>query len=59
MDRFLLIFGIIVFFFSFVFLIFNFVGDYDSMIMVISVLVMLNASIAIGISELLSRTKGR
>lgn len=59
MDRFLFIFGLIVFFFSFVFLIFNFIGDFDSMVMVISILVMLNASIAIGISELLLRTNGK
>lgn len=49
--------GIAVFFFSFIFFVMNFFTDYDGLAMIISVLVMLNASIAIGVSEILSRTK--
>ncbi|MCG1021235.1 hypothetical protein [Sutcliffiella horikoshii] len=57
MDRFLFIFGIIVFFLSFIFFVMNFFSDFESTIMVGSVLIMLNASIAIGVSEILTRTK--
>jgi uncharacterized membrane protein YhhN len=57
LERFLFIFGIIVFFFSFIFFVMNFFSDYESAAMVGSVLVMLNASIAIGVSEILARTK--
>lgn len=57
MDRFLFIFGIIVFFLSFIFFVMNFISDYESTTMVGSVLVMLNASIAICVSEILTRTK--
>jgi uncharacterized membrane protein len=57
MERFIFLFGILVFFFSFIFFVMNFVGDYDGIAMVISVLAMLNASIAIGVSEILTRLK--
>jgi hypothetical protein len=57
MERFIFIFGILVFFFSFIFFVMNFVGDYDGVAMVISVFAMLNASIAIGVSEILTRLK--
>ncbi|KPB03095.1 MULTISPECIES: hypothetical protein [unclassified Bacillus (in: firmicutes)] len=57
MDRFLFVFGIIVFFFSFIFFVMNFFSDYEGTTMVGSLLVMLNAGIAIGVSEILSRTK--
>lgn len=57
MDRFLFIFGIIVLFFSFIFFVMNLFSDFESTFMVGSVLVMLNASIAIGVSEILTRTK--
>ncbi len=57
MDRFLFIFGIIVFFISFIFFVMNFFSDFDSTLMVGSVLVMLNASIAIGVSEILMKVK--
>lgn len=57
MDRFLFIFGIVVFFFSFIFFVLNFIGEYDDIAMIISVFAMLNASIAIGVSEILTRTK--
>jgi hypothetical protein len=35
----------------------NFIGEYDGIAMIISVFAMLNASIAIGVSEILTRTK--
>ncbi|RXJ04416.1 hypothetical protein DS745_03255 [Anaerobacillus alkaliphilus] len=57
MDRFLFIFGIVVFFFSFISFVMNFIGEYEGIAMVISVFAMLNASIAIGVSEILARTK--
>ena len=57
MDRFLFLFGIVVFFFSFIFFILNFFTEYDGTAMIFTVLAMLNASIAIGVSEILSRTK--
>jgi hypothetical protein len=57
MDRFLFIFGIVVLFFSFIFFVMNFIGEYDGIAMFISVFAMLNASIAIGVSEILTRTK--
>lgn len=57
MDRLLFIFGIVVFFFSFIFFVMNFFAEYNGLAMIISVLVMLNASIAIGVSEILLRTK--
>lgn len=57
MDRFLFIFGIIVFFLSFIFFVMNLISDFESTVMVGSVLFMLNASIAIGVSEILTRTK--
>jgi uncharacterized membrane protein len=57
MERFIFLFGLIVFFFSFIFFVMNFVGDYDGVAMVISVFAMLNASIAIGVSEILTRLK--
>ncbi|WP_169749080.1 hypothetical protein [Ornithinibacillus californiensis] len=57
MERFIFLFGILVFFFSFIFFVMNFIGDYDGVAMVISVFAMLNASIAIGVSEILTRVK--
>lgn len=57
MDRILFVFGILVFFFSFIFFVMNFIGEYDGMAMIISIFAMLNSSIAIGVSEILSRTK--
>ncbi|KIL42725.1 hypothetical protein KP77_33550 [Jeotgalibacillus alimentarius] len=35
----------------------NFVGDYEGIVFITSVLVMLNAAIAIGVSEVLGRLK--
>ncbi|MGD6873084.1 hypothetical protein ACQCU1_12975 [Sutcliffiella horikoshii] len=57
MDRLLFIFGLIVFFISFIFFVMNFVTDYEDTTMVGSVLVMLNAGIAMGVAEILNRTK--
>ncbi len=57
MDRVLFVFGILVFFFSFIFFVINFIGEYDGITMIIAIFAMLNASIAIGVSEILSRTK--
>ncbi|MDX1805866.1 MAG: hypothetical protein R3267_02415 [Paenisporosarcina sp.] len=57
MDRVLFVFGILVFFFSFIFFVMNFIGEYDGITMIIAIFAMLNASIAIGVSEILSRTK--
>lgn len=57
MERLLFVFGIIVFFISFIFFIMNFFTDYDSTAMIGSVLIMLNASIAMCVSEILTRIK--
>jgi len=57
LDRILFVFGILVFFISFIFFVMNFIGEYDGTTMIISIFAMLNASIAIGVSEILSRTK--
>lgn len=55
MDRFLLAFGLIVFVISFIFLVMSFVGEYDGQTFIVSVLVMLNSSIAICVSEILNK----
>ncbi|QOY34689.1 hypothetical protein AWH56_018445 [Anaerobacillus isosaccharinicus] len=57
MDRFLFVFGILVFFFAFIFFVMSFFAEHDGVAMVISIFAMLNASIAIGVSEILARTK--
>jgi uncharacterized membrane protein YhhN len=57
MDRFLFVFGVIVFFFSFVFFVMNFFTNYEDTTMIGSVLIMLNASIAMCVSEILTRIK--
>jgi len=57
MDRFLFVFGIVVFAISLFILVMNFIGDYDGQALIMSVFGMLNASIAIGISEILSNMK--
>lgn len=57
MDRVLFVFGILIFFFSLMFFVMNFIGSYDGIVMIISLFGMLNAGIAIGVSELLNRTK--
>lgn len=55
MDRFLLAFGLIVFVISFIFMVMNFVGEYGGQGFIVSILVMLNASIAICVSEILNK----
>jgi hypothetical protein len=46
MDRFLLAFGLIVFGISFIFMVMNFVGEYNGEGFIVSIFGMLNASIA-------------
>ena len=57
MDRFLLIFGIVVFAISLIFLIMNFIGEYNELTLIVSIFGMLNASVAIGVSEIISTIK--
>ncbi len=57
MDRFLLILGFVVFASSLVTLVMNFIGEYEGTTLIASVLGILNASIAIGVSEILSHVK--
>ncbi|MFS1515355.1 hypothetical protein V1503_02380 [Bacillus sp. SCS-151] len=57
MERFLFLFGIIVLAFSAIFFVMIFIGEYDGATLIMSVLGMLNGSIAIGVSEILGRLK--
>ena len=57
MDRFLLIFGIVVFAISLIFFIMNFIGEYNELSLIVSIFGMLNASVAIGVSEIISTVK--
>ena len=57
MDRFLFIFGIVVFAISLIFLIMNFIGEYDGQTLIVSIFEMLNASVAMGVSEIISTVK--
>ena len=57
MDRFLFIIGIVVFAISLFILVMNFIGDYNGQALIVSVFGMLNAGIAIGVSEILSKMK--
>ena len=57
MDRFLLIFGIVVFAISLIFFIMNFIGEYNDLALIVSIFGMLNASVAIGVSEIISTVK--
>ncbi|WP_138420861.1 hypothetical protein [Aquibacillus sediminis] len=59
MDKFLFIFGIIVFVFCLIFFVMNFLGEYDGMILLGTVFGMLNASIAMGVSEILRALKSK
>lgn len=54
MNRFLLILGCVVFAGSLITLVMNFIGEYEGTILIASVLGILNASIAIAVSEILS-----
>ncbi|QOR64951.1 hypothetical protein IM538_13980 [Cytobacillus suaedae] len=59
MDRFLFVFGLIIFAFCLLFFVMNFfVGEYDGMALIWSLFGMLNASIAMGVAEILSLVKG-
>ncbi|MDX8364698.1 hypothetical protein [Cytobacillus sp. IB215665] len=57
MERYLFLFGIIVLGFSGIYFVMNFIVEYDGGVLIMSVLGMLNASIAIGVSEILSKIK--
>ncbi|MCT2534430.1 hypothetical protein NC661_15295 [Aquibacillus koreensis] len=57
MDRFIFIFGILVFAACLIMFVMNLVGEYDGIVLLISIFGMLNASIAIGVSEILGRVK--
>ncbi|MBU9721379.1 MULTISPECIES: hypothetical protein [Bacillaceae] len=59
MERFLFIFGLIVFAFCFIFFVMNFVTEYEGLTLLWTVFGMLNACIAMGISEILSVVKGK
>ena len=57
MDKFLFIFGIVVFAICLIFFIMNFIGEYDELALIVSIFGMLNASVAIGVSEIISTVK--
>ena len=57
MDRFLFIFGIVVFSSCLIFFIMNFIGEYNELTLIVSIFGMLNASVAIGVSEIISTVK--
>ena len=57
MDRFLFIFGIVVFAISLIFFIMNFIGEYNELTLIVSIFGMLNASVAMGVSEIISTVK--
>lgn len=59
MDRFLFIFGLIILAFCLVFFVMNFVGEYDGMTLIWTLFGMLNASIAMGVSEIISMVKDK
>lgn len=50
-----MIFGLLVFTGGFIFFVMNLIGDYEDIVFIGSVVVMLNAAIAIGVSEVLGR----
>ncbi|AQQ53149.1 hypothetical protein [Planococcus lenghuensis] len=57
MSKFLYIFGLLVFIASLIVFIVNFFGGFSGMIMVMALFFMLNASIAMGVSEILTDMK--
>ncbi|WP_100404270.1 hypothetical protein [Bacillus solitudinis] len=59
MDRFLFIFGLIFFAFCLIFFVMNFIGEYDGLMLIGTLFGMLNASIAMGISEVLGVLKSK
>ncbi|RHW43337.1 hypothetical protein D1B31_01320 [Neobacillus notoginsengisoli] len=59
MNRFLFVFGLIFFVFCLIFFVMNFIGEYEGMALIWTLFGMLNACIAIGVSEILSVVKGK
>ncbi|WP_042147166.1 hypothetical protein [Paucisalibacillus sp. EB02] len=59
MDRFLFVFGLLIFVICLIFFVKNFIGDYDEMVLMWTLLGMLNASIAMGVSEIIGVMKGK
>lgn len=59
LERFLYIFGLIIFVFCLIFLVMNFIGEYDGLVLFGALFGMLNASIAMGVSEILSELKSK
>ncbi|MFB1081681.1 hypothetical protein [Jeotgalibacillus sp. JSM ZJ347] len=57
MEKFLFIFGLLVFAGGFIFFVMNFISGYESVVFLISLVVMLNAAIAIGVAEILGMLK--
>lgn len=57
LDRFLSVFGIVVFLGSLIFLVMSFFGESDGVTLIVSIFGLLNASIAIGVSDILSELK--
>ncbi|EDL66307.1 hypothetical protein [Bacillus sp. SG-1] len=57
--RFLFLFGLVFFAGSFIFCIMNFFGEYNGRGFLLSLFGMLNASIAMGVSEILSKLESR
>ncbi|MED4015588.1 hypothetical protein [Sutcliffiella cohnii] len=57
MERLLFIFGLLVFAICLIFFVMNFIGEYDGMVLLWTFFGMLNASIAIGVSEILTLMK--
>lgn len=57
MERFLFFLGFLIFFLSAIFFVMIFFTEYEGIAMILSIFGMLNASIAIGVAEILSRTK--
>ncbi|MBD8069118.1 hypothetical protein [Bacillus sp. PS06] len=57
MDRLLFVFGLLMFIFCLIFFVMNFIGEYDGMTLIWTLFGMLNAGIAIGVSEILSTLK--
>ncbi|MFS0864356.1 hypothetical protein [Fredinandcohnia sp. 179-A 10B2 NHS] len=55
MDRLLFAFGLLLFAGSFIFFIMNFFSDFDGIALVFTLFGMLNAGIAMGVAEILSR----
>jgi hypothetical protein len=59
LERFLFVFGLIIFAFCLVFFVVNFLSDFDGMMFILTLFGMLNASIAMGVSKIISVIKGK